>query len=403
MQTARKNHRSNTKPKLKILVLIETSQHFSCQIIEGINRFALEQKNWMLILESRGPNDPDPSILRRTSCNGIIARTATRPMINAMQKPFVPVVELLGDGRLLSPDIQIDHEAVVRMAFEHFVERKLRQFAYFSVGHCWWSRSLRDLFSDMCRSRQASCMVCPCEEREAPLSLPVITDLRTEKTAVQWLKSLPKPVGIFCPEDGHALLLLNLCRINGISVPYDVAVLSAGNNSTLCNATTPRLSSIALNGFGIGYRAARLLQQKIDKIPVSEDGVSVPPLYVATRNSTSFTAVRSEDVRIALQYINDHLEDRFTLEQLAEETGISKRSLIRRFQDTFGHPPEKEILLIRMNRAKELLVETDLSIAGIGRKIGYGTTEYFIRVFHQHIGMTPNQYRKDFLKGLEKH
>ncbi|MDR1963913.1 MAG: DNA-binding transcriptional regulator [Planctomycetaceae bacterium] len=385
-------HHFTPKPKKRILVLVETSRTFCCQIIEGVNRFALGQKEWMLVLEDRGPNDPEPSILRRTPCDGIIARTATIPMFNAIRKPTVPVIELLGDGS--QPDIQNDYEAVARLASVHFQERGLSHFAYFSAGHCWWSRELSEAFRQQCQQNGTECRICPTESSANSVSLPVNVDIRSEKQIGQWLKSLPKPIGILCPEDGHAICLLNICRSKGISVPFEAAVLGLGNNDTLCNATTPRLSSVAIDGHRIGYRAAELLHKKMNGLFVSGTPQKIPPLYISTRHSTDFVAVDHEDIRNALQYVSDHLADRFTLEHLARHIGISKRSLIRRFQDFLGHPPEKEIHMIRMNRAKELLVETDLSVAQIGRNVGYGTSEYFIRIFHRQFGVTPNLFRK---------
>ncbi len=95
----------------------------------------------------------------------------------------------------------------------------------------------------------------------------------------------------------------------------------------------------------------------------------------------------------SLQYVSDHLEDRFTLDHLARHVGISKRSLIRRFNEVLGHPPEKEITQIRINRAQELLIETDMPVGKIAIVLGYQASEYFIRVFQQHFGMTPKQFR----------
>ena len=382
------------KPKKRILVLVETSRTFGCQIIEGISRYALEQKEWLLILEDRGPNDPAPAILRRTPCDGIISRTASRPMTNALYSHIVPTVELLGDGEVLRPDIQPDYAAVAKEAFIHFQDRGLCNFAYFSVGHCWWSRELSESFRSLCDAFDRTCHTAPTEASENSVLLPIDLDIHAEKIVARWLQSLPKPVGILCPEDAHAIGLLNICRMNQISIPFEVAVLGLGNNTVLCNATTPRLSSIAINGSDIGYMAARHLDQKIRSPRSKFTKEKVGPLYIATRLSTNFTVVEDEDVRQALQYASDHLAEHFTLEHMAQYLNISKRSLIRRFNESLGHPPEKEIMRIRLNRAQELLIETDMSIGKIADALGYKASEYFIRVFQQHFGMTPKQFRE---------
>ena len=56
--------------------------------------------------------------------------------------------------------------------------------------------------------------------------------------------------------------------------------------------------------------------------------------------------------------------------------------------------PKEEILRVRLNRAKQLLTETDLPLSVIGEKIGLEHTEYISRIFKKKIGLTPGQFRK---------
>jgi len=78
----------------------------------------------------------------------------------------------------------------------------------------------------------------------------------------------------------------------------------------------------------------------------------------------------------------------------ARASALSERSLERRFIKILGHTPKDEILRVRLNRAKQLLAETDLSLSIIGEKIGLEHTEYISRIFKKKTGMTPGEFRK---------
>ncbi len=379
---------------------METSKSFGCKIIEGVNQYSLEKGNWMLLLKDGSLNDLTHKMVGQVPCDGIIARSTTKDMFAALRKTRVPTVELLGDGKTHRADITTDRTKAGEMAFEHLHDRKLRHFAFFSLGHCWWSREVLDGYSRQCRKNAFPCHVCEMEKIVTTLPLPVQADTGVEKTVACWLESLPKPIGILCPEDGHAAFLVNICIQNGLAVPFDTAVLGIGNNPTFCcNAAWPPLSSIVLNCTGIGYRAAKLLDDKMHETDDVAQTQRIPPLYIAVRHSTNFAAVVDEDVGRAIQFVSENMGAHCTLEQIAAYVGLSKRTLIRRFHSIFGHPPEREIFLIRLNRAKELLIETELSIKQIAHCIGYQSTDYFVRMFRQHVGTTPLLFRQQG-KGL---
>ena len=58
-----------------------------------------------------------------------------------------------------------------------------------------------------------------------------------------------------------------------------------------------------------------------------------------------------------------------------------------------GHSPKHEILRVRLNRAKQLLAESDFSLDQIAEKIGFEHTEYLGRIFKKKIGITPAKFR----------
>ncbi|MEU6994903.1 helix-turn-helix domain-containing protein [Streptomyces sp. NPDC046465] len=85
-----------------------------------------------------------------------------------------------------------------------------------------------------------------------------------------------------------------------------------------------------------------------------------------------------------------------TVDQLAVQAGVSRRTLIRRFHSGTGRPPMRWLLDARISRARELLESTDLTVEGVARRCGLGTPANFRTLFKAHVGVVPSVYRATF-------
>ena len=74
--------------------------------------------------------------------------------------------------------------------------------------------------------------------------------------------------------------------------------------------------------------------------------------------------------------------------------GFSVRHFSRLFVDAYGVPPQKYILLLRLERARELLSSPDMSVTEIALSCGFSDCNYFIRIFKKYYSMTPMAVRK---------
>ena len=72
---------------------------------------------------------------------------------------------------------------------------------------------------------------------------------------------------------------------------------------------------------------------------------------------------------------------------------LSRSALERRFARALGRSPKEEILRVRLNRARQLLSETDFPLWTIAEKIGLEHTEYLNVIFKKKTGLTPGQFR----------
>lgn len=100
-----------------------------------------------------------------------------------------------------------------------------------------------------------------------------------------------------------------------------------------------------------------------------------------------------------LKYINRNFEREMNIEQLSREFGISSRSVRKYFEEVLGISCSDYITMLRMEKSKELLWNTGKSITDISAAVGYGSSQYFSKVFHKYTGMTPSKFRNSW-KGI---
>ncbi len=103
------------------------------------------------------------------------------------------------------------------------------------------------------------------------------------------------------------------------------------------------------------------------------------------------------DVGEIKSYIDTHYNTPLTLESISDYFHFNKNYVSRRFKETFGMSVGSYIGLVHTGRAKELLRFSSLSIVEIGHECGYEDTNYFSRVFKKVEGMSPSEYRRNWM------
>jgi AraC family transcriptional regulator len=106
-----------------------------------------------------------------------------------------------------------------------------------------------------------------------------------------------------------------------------------------------------------------------------------------------------EDLRIrkAIDFIHANLSWNITLEELAEETGLSPGYLVAAFKQAMGRPPHRYLLEQRVERAKVLLADPNQVITQIALDVGFSSQSHLTTVFRRLTGLTPNAYRNQVL------
>lgn len=101
-----------------------------------------------------------------------------------------------------------------------------------------------------------------------------------------------------------------------------------------------------------------------------------------------------QQVGQVILYIEEHWGDELSLENLAEEIGLSKYQLIRRFRDEEGTTPWKFLMRKRIEKAKELL-EDGISPVQTAVEAGFYDQSHFSKIFRRETGFTPKAYQEE--------
>jgi transcriptional regulator GlxA family with amidase domain len=114
----------------------------------------------------------------------------------------------------------------------------------------------------------------------------------------------------------------------------------------------------------------------------------------AQRHGIPESAIREPRVQAVIDFMNTHLHRRIRLTELAEEAKISASRLSHIFKTEMGLPPGEYLRRLRMQKARDLLTTSRLSVKQIMAMAGYDSKGLFVRHFRRSSGLAPSEYRK---------
>lgn len=324
----------------------------------------------------------------------LVAKPVDQPWAAPAVDLGCPVVRLgmlphAADDRV--PAVLFDVGATGRLAAEHFAERRFRHIAF--VGHDPWSRGEACFRAFEQRGSELGCavhllrLVSPVEEEG------VERYANRRKAIADWISRVPKPLGLFLLGGRLAAGLSILCDDLRLAVPEQVAILGFGNDPVLCETAPVALSSVDPGFANRGREAVQLLRRLIAGEDVGQRRVLVPPVGVVERHSTHVRAVEDPVVAGALRVMWDNLEVDLSVDDIAAEMDVSRRSLERAFRRHLGRGVNAELRRKRLERVSELLISTELPVAEIGRRVGMPSKAHLHRLFRAAYRVTPGEYR----------
>lgn len=375
-----------------VALLIETSSGYCRGLLEGIHKFAKRQNNWSIYLNEQERGADPPKWLSKWNGDGIIARVENDQIGLRLKRLKIPIVDLSAARHLPGiPWADTDDGAIAELGVEHFLDRGFRNLAFCGDPGFAWSNARRDRFRRLAADNSCTYFELQVTHRYDPQ----YQWNQVRNATAAWLNKLPTPCAVMACNDYQGQLILDVCRSEGIAVPEQIVVLGVDDDRLLCELCSPPLSSIIPDTQRTGFEAAELLQRMMNNLPVDTAcRLVTQPLGIRLRVSTDTIAIADSEIAEALSYIRRHALNGIGVSDILKQTSISRRSLEHRFLKSVGHTPHQEIARIRMIRVKELLRETDDSIAQIASQVGFEYPEYMTAAFKKSEGITPSEYRR---------
>ena len=378
----------------RVAPLIETSNAYARSLLAGVTAYLAAPPVVDLPLGARA---------RRLGAGMALAVRAgtgswcieNRAVADAVRGCRLPTVDLSA-ARLLPgvPCVETDDAAIAELAMAHLLSRGYRHVAYCGLNEYAWSLQRCEQFGRLAAAAG--------RERGPPVGPPrrgAAEWAADQRDLVRWVASLPKPVGVMACFDIRGRQLLDACRVSGVRVPDDVAVIGVDDDAVLCELSDPPLSSVILDGPRTGYRAAQMLEammsgQRLRRTSAGScpeaSRVGVRPMRWPSPMPTSPRPSASSESGRARGS---------TWTTCCAKSRSRGACWNRDSAAQLGRTPHAEILRCRIDRAKDLLAATDLPLKNIARATGIAHAEYLSVVFKRSTGRSPLQYRKEQRRG----
>lgn len=389
-----------SKAKRILIVAATTERDFQRETLLGIREYA-ESRRWSLLVQITkqensgksgrwivGDYSYDFSELR-SSCFKIdgtivdLMDAGILDAISAIPGPKVSYSDLLEKSPL--PRVTMDNFQAGQLAARHFLERNIKNLAYF--GAEWKHHFALQRQLGFIRGLESS--------GASVTSLSSASIAENEGREFQeWLERTPRPVGLWAADDYLARRITQRCDAWEIDIPRDVLILGTNNDTFHCEFCIPSLSSVIMPSRAIGYKAAEMLDTLIEGKRLLQQEYLIPSPGIVERTSTKATSFGCPKLDRALRFIRQNASQPLGVKQVIDHVAISKRSIEALFNEHLGHGPGEELRRVRLALAKYHLTTSNHSISEVARLSGFSDAIHLGRVLKRYENQTPMEYRR---------
>ncbi|HSU68381.1 MAG TPA: XylR family transcriptional regulator [Tepidisphaeraceae bacterium] len=385
--------------------MIESSRGYGRGLLRGVAKYLRSHGQWQILHQDLALTDSLPRWFAEGEYHGALVRLEHRSWAQHVADVGRPAVDLRGLWPVAGvPVIGPDDRQAVHLAIGHLRERGLRNLAFCGFGGLDFSERRSQYFAE-----ELAALGLTARTHQSPRPPPALDTPSVESLAMasdihlaRWLLELPKPVGLVACNDVRGRQVLEVARRLGIRVPEQVAVVGIDDDDVLCTLAEPQMSSVIPATERIGFEAATLL----DRMMAGETfphgcQMTFPAIGVATRKSTDTLAIDDPQIAAAIKFIR-HRSGAVTGEEVLDylasngaEGAVSRSTLDKRFGAHLGRSLKEEILRVRLERIKDLLLHTRHAAAHIARVVGMQHPEQLSAFFKRATGQTPGQFRSN--------
>ena len=364
-----------------VLAVSSTVHKANADYLAGILRYASGRQDWRLWLFNPLADYSYGDVLPARRASGVIANGFDEVPLESRRprnrRACVVISDCATDSGVSS--VLCDNAAVARAAADFFLSRKFRNFAFAEAP-------LPEAFSVERLDAFAAAVSPGCSS---------FTNLSAgSPDFAKWLRRLPRPCALFAANDRIAKVAADICRLSGVRVPQEIAILGVDDEEMVCNFTSPTLSSVRPAFETGGYMAAELLDSIMRGKTRKEVHLRYGVTGIVERDSTAISSAEVSSSSALEAYIRQHARAEMTTETAVRAVGRDGVRIRRAYREAYGRTVCRGIQDARLREVQKLLQKTRVPIGAIGPMCGFGNEFYLKTLFKSRFGMTMSQWRK---------
>lgn len=381
----------------KILLLIDYSTEFSRRLLKGLIQYSKEHGPWIFYRLPSYYKDLYGKVgiiewAKKWKADAIIARW-DHEGTNLLATLNIPVLlQNYKDRSDCFSNLTGDYLGTGKMAARFFIKRMYKNFAFYGNKDVVWSRERAKGFREEVEKSGGNYYYFESENLNGD---------QWSSSHIQlddWLLSLPKPIALFACDDSFALQVSEICRINNIQIPQEIALLGVDNDELICSLSDPPISSIVLDAEKGGYEAGQLIDQLINWERVDTSDIVIRPVRLELRQSTEKYNIDNEYIQRIVNYIEENFTSDIDIDMLTTLVPLSRRSLEIKFKKEMGTSIYQFILNCRVDYFSNLLLKSRRPLFDLAMESGFIDSKNISRVFKKFKGYTPMEYRQKYNK-----
>ena len=294
-----------------------------------------------------------------------------------------------------------DHALLARRAARYFRERFYTRFAYCGFNGFTFSDLRRDAFKTELARNGLECSIYAPSRRGASCRMQGFfrreeADLIPDRAGLAaWLKTLPRPVAVFCCNSLRAYQFFRICQSLERDVPRECAILAGDEDPVLCLFADRAISSIDPDPVTVGRTAAERLDRILsgDRAAARATAALVAPGGVIERASTAFYPTSPAWLSDVLAFIDANLYRPIQASEVFARAPVSHTVVERVFRKKLGASVLRYVTERKLALASRLLRETNLRVFEIADRAGFASSAYFCRTFKKFFRLSPQATR----------
>lgn len=377
---------------IRLIFLTDYSESYSYNLLKGIVEYSSEHEPWTIcrMPQSFKTSNGFDGVLRwarEWNASAIIGRfDQSDPVEKFGEYGIVCVAQDNQQLFDMIPNITGDYVGTGRLAAEFFISKNFRNFAFYGLKDTVWSTGRRVGFCNYLRNQGISNIKVYEEDPSDDIWH------YDEPRLLSWLNRLPSPTALFTCDDNFGNRVADVCRINGIQVPEQIAILGVDNDEIIASLSYPILSSISHDIQKAGYDTAHMIAQVIkeDRKPYN---IKVGDPRVVIRRSTEYISIADPVVHTAVKYLHENFKQLLSVDDVVAKVAMSRRLLEIRFKEITGKSIHDYYMQLRMDYVAEMLHDPRIPLSAIAEQINAGDGKNLSRQFTKYYGLSPREYR----------